>query len=390
MKAIYLDHNATSPLRPRARERWLELQEDAWANARSLHGPGVATRLALEAIRERTARALGAQPSEVIFTSGATESNHSALRSVTLELQGDSPVRWAVGAGEHPSVFMALDELTQRGWITQRVVALLPSGQVDLDDLEDALESSDALCLQVANHETGALMDLGSISERVRARGLPWHADAVQAVGRTPFRLDDESTQMITSSSVSGHKLGGPGGVGLLLWRSGRPFHPLLGDSEGETGPRGGTPDVPAIGATLEALEESLEELSRGLMTDHRRRRDLLEARLCEEFPGTIVHGVSGARLDNTLALSLPTPDGGWPDGEELVIELATRGLAVSTGAACATGNGAPSPVLMAMGVSPEVAAASLRLSLGCETRHEDLDRLLSIMDEAMNSVGSH
>jgi cysteine desulfurase len=390
MKAIYIDHNATSRLRPSARERWLELQGDAWANARSLHGPGVGARRALERIVEGTARALGARPSEVIFTSGATESNHSALRSVTLELLGETPVRWAVGAGEHPSVFMALDELTERGLATQRVVGLLPSGQVDLGDLEDALDRCDALCLQVANHETGALTDLGAVGERVRAHGVPWHADAVQAIGRTPFRLDSDETQMITSSSVSGHKLGGPGGVGLLFWRRGTPFRPLLPQSGAQTGPRAGTPDVPGVGATLQALEESLEELERGLMADHRALRDALEASLCQGFPGAIVHGVTGARLDNTLAISLPTALGGWPDGEELVIELATRGLSVSTGAACATGSGAPSPVLTAMGVSPEVAAASLRMSLGYETRHEDLGGILSIIHEVMESIEAH
>lgn len=140
----------------------------------------------------------------------------------------------------------------------------------------------------------------------------------------------------------------------------------------------------------LRALEESLVELDSGLMTAHRASRDLLEAKLREGFPGAKVHGDGGARLDNTLAISLPATDGSWPDGEELVIELATRGLAISTGAACATGSGAPSPVLTAMGVSPEIAAASLRLSLGYGTSHEGLDEVVSVIQEGMRAISAH
>ena len=388
MKAIYLDHNATSPMRSCARERWLTLSREAWANARSLHGPGVVARRTLETVREELAGALGARPSEIVFTSGATESNHSAIRSLTTELQARGPVRWAIGAGEHPSAFLALGELVKEGRATQRIVRLLPSGQIDLSDLEEALERSDALCLQVANHETGALTDLHAVSALVEPYGVPWHADAVQAIGRTPFRLDDHSARMVTSASISGHKLGGPGGVGLLLWRAGRDFHPLMPDTGDRA--RAGTPDVPGIGAMCAALQESLSELDGGLMVETRSLRDSIETALCEGFPGAIVHGAQGARLDNTLSISVPCPGGAWPDGEQLVLELATRGLELSTGAACATGTGEPSRVLIAMGCSAEVAAASLRLSLGHETKLSDLNRLLSTVRESMAQLDDH
>lgn len=390
MKATYLDHNATSPLRSCAQQRWVELHRDAWANAQSIHAPGVGSRLALEAITERVAAALGARPSEVIFTSGATESNHSAILSLNRMLRRERPVRWAIGAGEHPSAARAIEALEEAGEASRRVVQLTPSGEVNLEDLEAALETCDALCLQVANHETGVLTPLAAVAERVEAHDIPWHADAVQAIGRAPFRLDDGGARAITSASLSGHKLGGPRGVGALVWRSGREFSGLLPASSESRSPRAGTPDVPGIGAMCEALIASIRELEQGERAPIEAARDALEAGLLERFPGARVHGAGAPRLDNTLSISLPRATGDWPDGEALVLELAARAIAVSTGAACATGLGTPSPVLTAMAVPPEVAAASLRLSLGPGDSIGDLGGVLEQIHLSVKALDDH
>jgi cysteine desulfurase len=383
MKALYLDHNATVPLRPEARAKWLALSEESWAHARSLHGPGARARRALDEIVEGTAKALGTPPSSVVFTSGATEANLTALRSLTLELGDGEPVVWAVGGGEHPSATAALGRLAEEGLARVRTIRLLPSGAVDLGDLEDALSQAQALCLQMANHETGVLTDMEAVGHRVLEAGVVWHCDAVQAVGRVRFAFDSTGAGAMTSASLSGHKLGGPKGVGILL-RRGRGLRPLLGGEDGDPSPRAGTPDVPGMGATLAALEASLRDLEAGVQEDVRAQRDALQTSLLESHEGALVHGRATGRLANTLSISLPAPDGSWPDGEELVIALATQGIACSTGAACATGTGRPSPVLTAMGAPAEIAAASLRLSLGAGIGDSDLRTTVTAIHAAL------
>jgi cysteine desulfurase len=321
----------------------------------------------------------------VIFTSGATESNLTALRSLSLELGADEPVMWAVGGGEHPSVVAALAVLEQSGLARIRTVRLLPSGAVDLGDLEDALSQSQALCLQMANHETGVLTDMEAVGHRVLESGVAWHCDAVQAVGRVAFAFDTTGAGAMTSASLSGHKLGGPGGVGVLLIR-GRNLHPLLPGEPGDPSPRAGTPDVPGAGATLAALEAVLGDLEAGAMTEIATQRDALETALVGLHEGALVHGRGAPRLANTLSISLPAPDGSWPDGEEVVIALATQGIACSTGAACATGTGRPSPVLTAMGAPPEIAAASLRFSLGAGIGEDDIRTTVAAMSAALGA----
>ena len=390
MKAIYLDHNATAPLRPCAEERWRALNREAWANARSIHGPGVTARRALETITEEVATALGALPSEVHFTSGATEANHTALGALTRTLAPGRPTRWAIGAGEHPSALNALERLVQEGLATVEVVRLLPSGEIDPEALDAALATCDALCLQIANQETGVLTDLEGVARSVERHSVAWHADAVQAIGRGAFRFDSPTARVMASVSVSGHKLGGPRGVGALLWRAGRPFVPLLPDAEEAGRARAGTPDVPGAGAMSAALKASLRELEEGRSAQLRDQRDGLEEALLAAFPGALVHGRSAERLTNTLCLSLPLRNGSWPDGEALVVELAGQGVAISTGAACATGTGAPSPVLLAMGLPPEVAAASLRFSLGYQTELQDPRALAETVRGCLERLDDH
>jgi len=266
-----------------------------------------------------------------------------------------------------------------------RIVSRRASGAIDLDELERALEESDALCLQAANHETGVITDLETVGRLVRDAALPWHCDAVQAIGRLPVHFESTGAGAITTMSASGHKLGGPKGVGLLLVR-GALLRPLLPGEDGDTTRRAGTPDVASAGATLAALEAAMAEVDEGLIARLQQHRDAMESGLLSRFPGAVVHGGDAERLPNTLSISLPRHDGGWPDGEELVLALAAHGVACSTGAACATGSGRPSPVLSAMGVPVEVAAASLRLSIGHPTTQEDVSHVLWAIEEVLSS----
>ena len=377
MKSIYLDHNATTPMSPAATEAMAGLLASTFGNPSSEHRLGLAARGPLETARERVAALIGAAPSEVVFTAGGTEANVTALRSMALGARQRQPDRMphlVTAATEHPSVLGTLEQLEGLGLCRVTVLTVDPLGHVNLDALELALGDADGLSLMWANNETGTLAHLSAIADRVRHAGVPWHCDGVQAVGKVPVDLEAGPAGQITTLAVASHKFHGPKGVGALYVRRGAPMIPLMPGDGAEAGRRAGTPNVAGIAAMGVAAREAAARNAQGEGERLEGLRDRLESRLLGALPGSAVHGDRDRRLPNTLCLSVRGPDGSWADGEELVLGLSVEGVEASTGAACTSGSGDPSHVLLAMGCSAEEAHASLRLSLGSGTREGDVD----------------
>jgi cysteine desulfurase len=386
-KRIYLDWNATAPLRPEARAAMLAAL-DAVGNPSSVHAEGRTARRLIDDARRHVATLVGAEPGNVVFTSGGTEANMLAL-SPALGTSG-SAVRdvLLVSAIEHPSVLaggrFAPDAVAQ--------VPVAPDGRVDLPALEGRLaalkregRTRPLFSLMHANNETGVVQPVAAAAEIVHRAGGMLHVDAVQTAGRNPCDINSLGADLLT---LSGHKLGGPKGVGALVRRD-EGLHladPLIKGGGQERGLRAGTENVAAIAGFGAAAAVA------GRDRDGERRRlaglrDRLEAGLKADFPGTIVFGEAAERLPNTTLFALP-----GAKAETAVIGLDLGGVAVSSGAACSSGKVAASHVLAAMGVPAALARGAVRVSLGHATEESDVDRFLFAWTRLAQTLlkGSH
>jgi cysteine desulfurase len=367
---IYLDNNATTPVAPEVLAGMLPWFAERFGNASSLHRLGQESADAVEAARGRLARLVGATAAEIVFNSGATEANNTAIRSA-VRAQPDKR-RLVTSAVEHPSVLEPLEALERDGYEIVRAPCL-SSGRLDLEAL---LPTIDARCALVsilwANNETGVVNDVQAIGEVCRAQRVPFHVDGVQAAGKLPLRL---AGLPIDTCSFSAHKLHGPKGVGALYLRRGHPFEPLLRGGGQEKERRAGTENVPAIvGFGLAA-----ELAAKWLATDGPQRltalRERLERGLAERCGDVHVHGQDAPRIPNTANVRF-----GGLSGEALVLLASEEGVALSTGSACASGRHAPSHVLLAMGLAPEEASASVRFSLARGTSEGEIERCLELL----------
>ncbi|MCQ8241764.1 cysteine desulfurase family protein [Rhizosaccharibacter radicis] len=342
---IYLDANASEPLRAEAREAVLAALELP-GNPASVHGAGRRARDLLEGARERIAGAVGVEPAGVVLCSGGTEANVLALRA--LSAPSDGPRRRVLaGSTEHAAVLEAGP--------APRVLPVDRDGVIRLDALERALaddgEEPALVCLMLANNETGVIHPVAEAAAICRRHGALLHVDAVQAVGRIPVTLDALGAD---SLALSGHKIGGPKGAGALALRTVRRLDPLLAGGGQERGRRGGTPALPAVAGLAAALDAAGAALADRETLAGWRDRIEAAAREC----GAVVAGEGAPRLDNTSCLALP---GRRADGQLIALDLA--GFCVSAGAACSSGKVARSHVLDAMGLE-ELAEQSVRVSL--------------------------
>jgi cysteine desulfurase len=338
----YLDHNATSPLRPVAFDAMVEAL-NAGGNPSSIHKPGRAARARIDNARKQVAGLVGALPGEVVFTSGGTEANNMALRGHGRVL---------VSAIEHESVLKAVPDAER--------IAVDGNGVIDLAALERLLSHKPALVsVMFANNETGVIQPIAEIARLARAAGALVHCDAVQAAGKVPVDLHGLGVDYL---SLSAHKLGGPTGVGALVVRDGAP---LAADRVGggqESWRRAGTENVAGVagfGAAAEASQGGLDVTA---------LRDRIEASL----PGR-VHGDRAPRLPNTTCISMP-----GVRAETQVMALDLAGVAVSAGSACSSGKVTRSAVLTAMGIDLAEADSAIRISCGWNTVFEDIDRLIA------------
>lgn len=363
-QAIYLDYNATAPLRPAARAA-VDAALDLAGNPSSIHRAGREARRRIEAARAAVADLAGVAPDRVIFTSGATEAN-------VMALTGAGRTRLLTSGLEHASVLEAADG--------ERVPSRA-DGTIDLEALDRILAADRRPALvsvMAVNNETGVVQPVAEVSALARRYGALVHCDAVQAAGRLPI---DMTAWGIDLLSLSAHKLGGPPGGGALIMRDGVTVAPLIRGGGQERRHRGGTENLPGIAGFGAAAGEALADLA-----DQPRLaalRDELEARALKLCPETRIFGADAARVANATCLAMP-----GVAAETQVIGLDLAGVAVSAGAACSSGKVTSSHVLAAMGVEPAVAASAIRVSLGWATQAADIDGFLKAWDAMRRRAG--
>lgn len=373
---VYLDHAATTPLRPEVREAMLAALGERWGNPSSVHRWGRDARAALDDARARFAAVVGASPAEVVFTRGGTEADNLALRGRARAEPGRAV---AVSAVEHKAVLATAHALAAEG-VPLRLVSVDTEGLVDLDALAAIVQADRPAVVSVmwANNETGAIQPVERVGAICAEAGVAFHTDAVQALGKVPVRVDAMAVDL---ASFSAHKLGGPRGTGALFVRRGTRIDPLLHGGGQERGLRSGTEDVAgAVGLALAAeLAEGEREASTARLAA---LRDRLQTGLRERVPGLRVNAAAAPRLPTILNLSAP-----GADAEMLLMALDLEGVAASSGSACSSGAVEPSHVLTAMGLPAEVAGPSVRFSLGRETTEADIDRVLEVFPSVVGRV---
>lgn len=366
----YLDHNATSPPSPEALAAARPWLESAFGNASSVHHAGRQARHAVDHARAQVASALGASPSEIVFTSGGSEADGlailGAVRAWRRKHEGAPHV--VVSQVEHQAVLRSVEALEREG---VRVTRVAPGrdGGVDAAAFVAAFAPSTCLAsLMLANNETGVLQPVREVASAARAAGVLMHCDAVQGVGKVPVDVGALGVDLLT---VSGHKVGALQGVGALYVRRGVSVEPLWFGGNHERGRRAGTENVAGIvslGAALSARVSHLEVTAARMAA----LRDRLELELLERLPFARVNGAGAVRVPNTSSITLQ----GF-EGEALLLNLDLEGIGASSGSACSSGTMAPSHVLLAMGLTVEEAHASLRFSLGPRSTDEDVDAVL-------------
>jgi cysteine desulfurase len=362
--AVYLDHNATTPLDPRVLEAMLPWMRDHFGNASSVHGFGQAAREAVEAARAQVASLIGARPMELVFTASASESNNAVIAGATQARAG----RLVLSAIEHPAVRVACE---RAGALGCEVVAVPPEsdGRVRVERMVEALSDDTCLaCLMLANNEIGTLQPVAEVAAACRERGVPVHCDAVQAAGKTPVSVEELGVDYLT---LGAHKFNGPLGAAAVWVRPGAAFEPLVVGGSQERRRRAGTENVPALvgfGAAAALVEHELE----ARCSHYSALRDRFEAGLAA-IPASVVHGAGAPRLPNTSHVAFR-----GVEAEALSIRLDLDGFAISTGSACSSGAVEPSRVLTSMGVPRHEALASLRVSFGLSNTVEEVDGFLA------------
>jgi cysteine desulfurase len=361
---IYFDHNATTPVDARVLDAMLPFLHRYYGNPASLYKLGRLARSAIDTAREQIAALVGAQPAQVIFTSGGTEANALALHTT------DPRQACAISAIEHPSISEPAARLQHQGHRLQ-VIPVNRDGLVLPEAIADlSLKNNDLVSIMLANNETGCLQNLAQLTDTLRAHSAIVHTDAVQAVGKIPVNFATLGVQRL---SLSSHKLYGPKGCGALIVDNDALLEPLLRGGEQEKGRRAGTENVAAIVGFGKAAELAAEELNS-------RYEKLLALRLCLEhglaqLPGITIFAQHSPRLPNTVQFGIA-----GIDGEMLLMQLDEHDIAVSSGSACASGGGQPSPVLTAMGIERQVAKSAIRISLGMQNTEAEIAQFLFIL----------
>lgn len=370
MRRIYMDCNATTPVHPRVLEALLPFYGESFGNPSSIHQAGRRAKEAMEEAREKVARLVNCDTSEVIFTSCGTEADNLAIKGVAAALRGRGN-HIITTRVEHPAVLTACHYLEQQGY----EVTLLDvdrHGCLDPARLDAAINDRTILIsVMYANNETGTISPVGEIGEIAARHRVYFHTDAAQAAGRIPCDVRKENIQLLT---LSAHKLNAPKGVGALVVRKGVKLHPLLHGGSQERNRRGGTENVAGIVAFGEACELARADLA----TESARLaglRDRLEKGILASVPDARVNGHPGLRLPNTTNLSFLDAA-----ADSLLLNLDLAGIEVSSGAACSSGTLKHSHVLSAMGIEPAVAGGSIRISLGRENTEQEVDRVLDIL----------
>ena len=380
MDPVYLDHAATTPVRPEVLEAMLPfLGSTSFGNPSSAHRFGRAARAGLEQARREVAAAVGAEPTQVVFTSGGTEADNLAVigAAQAAKHQGRAMLV-AVSACEHKAVLAAAHQVCHLGG-EEIILPVRSDGQLDLDALSAALDRAPAIVsVMWVNNETGARQPIEEIAERCSTAGVLLHSDAVQAFGKVSVAIQHLPCTLLT---ISGHKIGAPKGIGALIVRDRKAVEAIIHGGGQQFGIRPGTENVAgavALGRAAALAAEERVALAERLEALRKR----LAARLREAVPDLVVHAEEGPRAPHILNIGIP-----GTDSEALLMHLDLAGVAASGGSACSTGAMEPSHVLTAMGVPRALALGSIRLSLGHESKTEDIDRVVEVFPRVVDKV---
>jgi len=377
MRRVYLDHNATTPTHPEVVKAILPYFKEVFGNASSVHQFGQQARKAIDEAREKIANFIGASPKEIVFTSGGTEANNFALKGVVYanERKGKHIITSSM---EHHAVLNPCKYLEKKGF----KVTYLPVdkyGLVDPEEVRRAITKETILISIVhANNEVGTIEPVTEIGKIAKEIGIYFHTDAVQTVGKIPVNVNELNIDLL---SLSGHKIYGPKGIGVLYIRKGTRIQPLIQGGHHEKNRRAGTENVPAIVGLGKAIE-----IAKATMEKESMRLTNLRNKLCsgigEKIDYVRLNGHPGKRLPNTLNMSFE-----FVEGESMILNLDLKGIAVSTGSACTSGSLEPSHVLKAMRVDAAVAQGSIRFSLGKDNTEEDIDYVLEVLPEIVSRL---
>lgn len=370
MRLIYLDHNATTPLRPEVKQVIID-SLDIFGNASSLHPFGYEARRRVESVRQRVLDVLNTTEGQVIFTSSGSEANNLALKGVICpgglcrhSLCQTESMHFITTMVEHPSVYQTASCLKLQG-ADVTYLSVDGMGMVDPDELRRSIRENTALIsIMLANNEVGTIMPIAELGAIAREHGIPFHVDAVQAIGKIPVDVDSMNIDLL---SLSGHKLNAPKGIGALYARKSMSLCPLIHGGHQELNLRAGTENTLGIFALGKSLEVAIQE-GFAEAAHVRLLRDRLHNILLERLDGVHLNGHPEKRLPGTLNLSFDRID-----GAAILEMLAMEGIAVSSGSACSSGEETPSHVLTAMGLAPEKARSSIRISLGYGNTEQEI-----------------
>jgi cysteine desulfurase len=367
---IYLDHAATTPVLPEVLEAMQPFFGPRFGNPSSTHRWGREARVALDDARARLARCLGARPDELCFTSGGTEGDNFTVLGLWRALRSGGRGAVVSTPIEHKAVLAAVHQAAREG-AEERLLAMTPQGLVD-DASFDALVDGDAALVSVmwVNNEIGVVQPIAALAERAKARGAVFHTDGVQAFGKLAVDASETPFDLLT---ISGHKIGAPKGIGAIFIRRGTPIEPMLHGGGQDRGRRPGTENVAFAVGLARAAELAVEKRERE-WARLEALRDRLEAAILASIPDAVVHGRGAPRAPHILNLSVP-----GVDSESLLMALDLAGVACSGGSACQSGSASPSHVLSALGVPPDLASAAVRMSLGCLTTDECVERVATL-----------
>ncbi len=374
---VYLDYNATTPLDARVLEAMLPFLREHFGNASSRHNYGRLARQAIDEARQQVAAAVGAHPTEVIFTSGGSEANNLFLKGAAACIKpGKSAPSLAISAIEHPCVREPARELQRQGWKLHEI-QVDSQGRVDGENFAVALaQKPRLLSVMLANNETGTIQDVHALAHRARAIGTWFHTDAVQALGKLDLNFRELNAAGVHAMTLSAHKIYGPKGAGALVMDKRVELRPLISGGGHEHGLRSGTENVPAIVGFGRACELVASRLKQDTLRLAAMRTELEQGL---QHLGATIFGRDSERLPNTVYFALPEID-----GETLVGQLDSVGYAVASGAACSSANPEPSHVLQAMGVDPQFARGAVRISLGSGSSAAQIADFIAVLGDTL------
>ena len=375
---IYLDHAATTPVRPEVVEAMQPFFGPRFGNPSSTHRWGREARAALDEARERVARCLGAHPDEVCFTSGGTEGDNLAVLGSWRARRDPTRTAIVTTPFEHKAILAAVHAAGREG-AEERFAALTADGVVSMESFASLADERVAVCTVMwINNEIGTIQPIPELAARAKACGAIFHTDAVQAFGKVPI---DAASMPFDLLTISGHKFGAPKGIGAMFIRRGTALEPLMHGGSQDRGRRPGTENVAAAVGLARAAELTLAEHA----TEHARLaalRDTLERALLERVPDAVVHGRNAPRAPHIINISVP-----GTDSESMLMALDLKGVAASSGSACQSGAVTASHVLTAIGVTPDLATAAVRLSLGSLTTEACIERVAHLFPELINKA---